>query len=344
MENQNATIFIFNNHPLVVNVQLADTTTPGLTAFFLVIAIFILIANTYNILVITKTPSLRENPSGVLMISLAVGDILIGLTFPLPMIYMRATGQFSPGLCVFQTISISSCCVVSIYTLGWLSFDRYIAITRPLHYDRIVTYKRIYIIITITWFVSWLVWLGPLFGIGSYIYTPDIQHCTIDPISNPIYTLFVILIVFGIVSVIIGFSYFQILKVSLYHAKRIEPVYHDIKPGEEEKKPGFKIPKAIRTLLIIVCAFYFAWTPLCAEWIVRGFAGYIGAPHIVLTIDSALCISNSFWNAIIYTLTNKAFRKSAIKLFGISKYLKEREASKIKTISSTFDGGLTPAG
>ena len=59
--------------------------------------------------------------------------------------------------------------------------------------------------------------------------------------------------------------------------------------------------KALKTLAIIVGAFYFAWLPFVIEHLVKAIKGSLeDVPEWLEVAIFVLAISNSFWNPIIY--------------------------------------------
>ena len=72
--------------------------------------------------------------------------------------------------------------------------------------------------------------------------------------------------------------------------------------------------KAVRTLLIIIGAFYLAWIPFVVEHIVKALRGSLEqVPEWLEITIYVLAASNSFWNPLIYVGTNKKFRAECLK-------------------------------
>ncbi|CAH1777657.1 unnamed protein product [Owenia fusiformis] len=279
-------------------------------------SIVTILANIYIIIVIVKTKSLHT-PAGNMMISLACSDFMVGWSHNVPLWYSDANGVMGHKwfVCQFPSVFVCGCCVTSIYTLGLLSVDKYIAITRPLRYNDFVTIPRSVILIIGVWVFSITIWIPPLFdlpGSGDYYFEEAARVCYFDSTTSPYYTLLVVGGVFGLVSMVIGFCYFKILKISLAQSKKMAETITSDSNGPKISKTN---KKAIRTLLIIVSAFYIAWTPYCTEWVIRGFVGAYFTPDWFLVATSTLAVSNSYFNAFIYTLTNRRFRHSAITIF-----------------------------
>lgn len=73
--------------------------------------------------------------------------------------------------------------------------------------------------------------------------------------------------------------------------------------------------KALRTLIIIIGAFYIAWLPFIIEHITKASQGNL--KHIQEWLEITIymvAVTNSFWNPIIYVITNRTFRVANVKL------------------------------
>ncbi len=98
----------------------------------------------------------------------------------------------------------------------------------------------------------------------------------------------------------------------MQHHMTMEAVVTNDTSGHRQKNI-----KAMRTLAIIVGAFYFAWIPFIVEHLFKAFNGSDGnIPQWAEITMLFTAISNSFWNPIIYMGTNKVFRKVGFQLLG----------------------------
>jgi len=99
--------------------------------------------NLLVIVAVVPSPTLRS-PTHSLIVNLAVADLLLGVTV-LP---LSATRELSgvwllgPSLCSIWTALDVLCCTASILSLCGISVDRYIGVSRPLAYSRILTKRR----------------------------------------------------------------------------------------------------------------------------------------------------------------------------------------------------------
>jgi len=152
------------------------TTTPVVTAdldsvykwtVFQVLKILVIVpvscggalGNSVVILVILRSNKLKRIFPAFLIVNLAVADFLIG-SVVLP-ITTLGNWKFSEWSCFLLTEICISCCFASIFTLSVLSIDRYIGVTQPLRYMRIMTFKTNVLVLILIWILSLLVSFGP---------------------------------------------------------------------------------------------------------------------------------------------------------------------------------------
>lgn len=102
---------------------------------FLLVAI--LCGNILTILAVRFSRRLRSVTSNLFVLSLAVSDILVGLTLPYHLtFYLGYNFGSNKYLCLLRFFFVILACCVSIWNLISIALDRYIAICYPLHYSR----------------------------------------------------------------------------------------------------------------------------------------------------------------------------------------------------------------
>lgn len=97
----------------------------------------ILCGNILTILAVRYSRRLRSVVSNHFVLSLAISDILVGLTLPYHLTFYLFVDQGNSKIyCLLRFFFVIMACCVSIWNLISIALDRYIAICYPLHYSR----------------------------------------------------------------------------------------------------------------------------------------------------------------------------------------------------------------
>lgn len=99
--------------------------------------IAILCGNILTILAVRYSRRLRSVISNLFVLSLAISDIMVGLTLPYHLtFYLGSNLGSSKHWCLLRFFFVIMACCVSIWNLISIALDRYLAICYPLHYSR----------------------------------------------------------------------------------------------------------------------------------------------------------------------------------------------------------------
>jgi G protein-coupled receptor 52 len=284
---------------------------PGYAVIIFLITLFIFLGNIFNLLVLIRTNAMHNNP-GYYMMNLAVTDLGLGIICSLWAVPLSISGryQFQEWSMFLHGFLAQLFCAVSICTLGAVSFDRYLAISRPLRYPSIMTAKVCFIIIIVVWIINLFVMLPPFVGFGTYVYNDNTFGSHFDFIANKglMAYSFSIQIIPGMVIVV--YSYTQIFRITRRHIREINVV---------GPQGGGKLSsnKAMRTLAITVLVFFMCWMPFTGQQIIVAAVSTDGTDNTPRPLDfilTWLAVSNSFMNCIIYSVTNKEYRNGARKI------------------------------
>ena len=105
-----------------------------------------------------------------------------------------------------------------------VSIDRYIGVTQPLTYSRIMTIRRTIYLILIVWAISILTSVVPLFGLTDRgkksADTDDAQTCKVN--KNTFYTIFSSLISFYIPVIILLILYSRVYQEAKKQGEKLE--------------------------------------------------------------------------------------------------------------------------
>ncbi|MBN3321850.1 5HT5A protein, partial [Atractosteus spatula] len=179
----------------------------------LVIATFV-----WNVLVlvtILRVRTFHRVPHN-LVASMAISDVMVAaLVMPLSLVHELNGRQWKLGriLCHVWISFDVLCCTASIWNVTAIALDRYWSITRHLEYT-LKTRKRISnIMILLTWVLSAVISLSPLFGWGE-TYSEEQKECQVS--QEPSYTIFSTFGAFYLPLCVVLFVYWKIYKAAKF--------------------------------------------------------------------------------------------------------------------------------
>ena len=157
-----------------------------------VLSIFLLIGIPWNsvvIIVILKN-RLFVQPAIVLLLNLAVTDLLLCvLVMPFNIVsafadeFLFGSSDYVRCQVCQMGIMLNILLLMSVYNVTLLSLDRFLYVRVPMRYEKIVTTKRVILVLTLCWFVFMLFSLLPLLGIGTIGFSQVISTCAIKASS-----------------------------------------------------------------------------------------------------------------------------------------------------------------
>ncbi|KAJ8042230.1 Adenosine receptor A2a [Holothuria leucospilota] len=274
-----------------------------------------------NFVVILTTFSKRiaRNPSSVFLCSLAVTDMLTGIIALPTTLFARVL--ISPLTCLARTRTLFftpaflfSC--VSVGHLVALTVDRFIAISFPLKYIRIMTMRACKFIILTAWTVGIIIGVIPALGGLQY---PFQWVCgTVNYNAGVVTVHSIILAGFTpvIMSILLLF-YFRIFMVANRHLKEVSmrrKVGMDAaKVQQLESKSRMKVTV---TAVLVVLMYAVCWIPVSVKAIIEVYLEPSEQTQFLYqTATEYLGFSNSFVNPIIYALRNDEYKNTYKRVF-----------------------------
>lgn len=292
------------------------TGFPGLEAAhhwisipFFAIYISVLLGNGTLLYLIKDDHNLHE-PMYYFLAMLAGTDLTVTLTtMPTVMAVLWVNHrEIRHGACFLQAYIIHSLSIVESGVLLAMSYDRFVAICTPLHYNSILTNSRVIAIglgVVLRGFLSLVPPILPLFWF-SYCRSHVLSHAfclhqdvmklaCADITFNLIYPVVLVALTFFLDALIIVFSYVLILKTVM-----------GIASGEERAK-------ALNTCVShISCVLVFYITVIGLTFIHRFGKN---APHVVhITMSYVYFLFPPFMNPIIYSIKTKQIQRSILRL------------------------------
>ncbi|XP_052032450.1 olfactory receptor 51B2-like [Apodemus sylvaticus] len=295
------------------------TGFPGLEAAhhwisipFFAIYISVLLGNGTLLYLIKDDTNLHE-PMYYFLAMLAGTDLTVTLTtMPTVMAVLWVNHrEIRHGACFLQAYIIHSLSIVESGVLLAMSYDRFVAICTPLHYNSILTNSRVIAIglgVVLRGFLSLVPPILPLFWFPycrshvlshAFCLHQDVMKLACADITfNRIYPVVLVALTFFLDALIIFFSYVLILKTVM-----------GIASGEERAK-------ALNTCVShISCVLVFYITVIGLTFIHR-FGKH--APHVVhITMSYVYFLFPPFMNPIIYSIKTKQIQRNVLRLLSV---------------------------
>ena len=183
-----------------------------LTSLFMIImAITTICGNIFVIHAVFSNRALRIVPN-FFIVSLAVADLLVAvLVMPFHIsINIVESWMFGEIMCHIWLTCDVLLCTASILNLCIIALDRYWAIHDPIEYAQKRTIKRVLIMIAMSWALSAIISIPPVFGWGESdnLYNAEQKSCTLS--SDKGYVLYSACGSFYIPLIVMSFVYINI--------------------------------------------------------------------------------------------------------------------------------------
>ena len=269
-------------------------------------AVVIITGNGTVIWLITLRRRLRKTENWFVL-SLAVVDFCIGF-FMIPT-FLVCTFLVDGCLWQVQVLFYELLLFVSVGNLFAMTLDRYIAITRPLMYPRIMKTPRVQIFISVAWFTPAVISLLPLmwrFGGIAEEHGKD---------AEKVYRAFVIVVFVFLPLVVLSTVYLRIRllvrKLSRQDAvRRIQLSFNSSLPANTrgQRSPTTRVLGAVITIFAC-CWVLSSYRSICT------FFNLCTVSPLVEKISRLLLFWNSAANPFVYALLKKDIRREMINLF-----------------------------
>ena len=256
-----------------------------------------------------------HSPTNVLILSLALVDLLVGVTV-MPFSATRTVhGCWFYGVTFCQLHSSFELflTILSIFHLICIAVDRHEAICNPLHYSRKITMSVAMMMVCVSWALAAAYSYGVLYSKANEAGLEDLMAsiaclggCFVY--SNPLWRILGSAICIFFPCTVMVCIYTKIFVVAKQHVRKIgdkNKCLNDRSKGGFVKKSECK---AAKTLSIVLGAFIFCWIPLFTVSIIDPLTGY-STPPLLSEVLIWLAYFNSACNPIIYALFYPSFKK-----------------------------------
>ncbi|XP_043960294.1 5-hydroxytryptamine (serotonin) receptor 5A, genome duplicate b isoform X2 [Gambusia affinis] len=271
-----------------------------------------------------------------LVASMAISDVMVAaLVMPLSLVHELNGRLWKLGRVLCQVwISFDVlCCTASIWNVTAIALDRYWSITRHLEYTLKTRKKISNVMIALTWLLSSIISLSPLFGWGE-TYSEGMK-CQVS--QEPSYTIFSTFGAFYLPLCVVLFVYWKIYKAAKFRigSRKTNTITPMAEVKEEAQQPQMvftvrhatvtfqtdgdtwreqKEKKAALMVGILIGVFVLCWIPFFITELIVPLCS-CDIPPIWKSIFLWLGYSNSFFNPLIYTAFNKNYNNALRNLF-----------------------------
>ena len=333
----NQTNEMLSNSDWMKYFEFRDQLFSALKILLILISILIIMENTLVLLATWRDRSLHQ-PNKYFVACLAVADLLVGIFIGPAMVYVlsldkKSLRDISIHFCRFMVWIDNLAIAASVLTLVFISFDRYLKISKPLQYRSRMTTSKSFKIIFIIWFIST--------ALATYSATPDSGangilinsqfnvNCRADNNSSSkqvAANIFLSVILFLLVTVTLT-MYVRIFVVVHKRQKMLRNgELGETSTGQSQRSVSRQDLKSVRMLLIVAWAFCLCWLPYAIWYLLTEYypnfidsnSRSLSYRYRMITFDSLvrlLALSNSLCNPIIYACLDQTYRKAFKRLF-----------------------------
>ena len=303
----------------------------------ILISILIIKGNILVLLATWRERSLHQ-PNKYFIACLAVADFLVGIFIGPVRVYTlsglddESRRDTSIHLCRFLVWIDTLVVTASVYTLMFISFDRYLKISKPLQYRSKMTTSKSLKIIFIIWLIS--------AAFATYAATPHsgstgflaggVSLC-LDYDSGTTskrkgYKTFMCVSVIFLPAIVILIMYVFIFVV----AHKRQKMLRNGELGEtctvQNQRSALRQDlKIVRMLLVVVGVFFFCWFPYSITTFLHYYNNLLEYDYkdlnnlrsifIHLVVAALLPLTNSLCNPIIYACLDQTYREAFKHLF-----------------------------
>nr|XP_034974676.1 D(4) dopamine receptor-like [Zootoca vivipara] len=293
------------------------------TSLICALGLLALVGNGTIITVIASSVSGWSHSTRLVLLSLAAADTALAvLVVPLNLYRSLVVGPVAEegeaSSC--RAVAFINCCIfgASLYSLAGVSLERYVAIFYPLHYRRLLSHKRVVLLITAAWLLPALL-LVPLAvpGPGAMLqvrFSASALLCEPDYGSNTTYSLFIAGTIFCPAAGTITFANLCLWLAARSQCRRGKG--GRALPGKEaglKMRCVLQLDAAARILLPVVIAFYVCWVP-CIVTMLYNAVTHERVHGWIEMVALWLPIGSGFLNCFVYFWTNRSFRHKFQKI------------------------------
>ncbi|XP_022785496.1 histamine H1 receptor-like [Stylophora pistillata] len=292
---------------------------------YLVISLVAFVGNLSVCYAILADRKLRDNPTKLLLLSLAISDLLtvtIVVPFDIESLLLHGLWKHGEAFCIswltVYLITVSS----SILTLLAISVDRYNTLRDPLARFRrshFMTKKRAVTISLLIWIYCILWSLLPTIGWRDGTIEPILKGACVIPYTK-VYHMLSSLLNFILPLLVTCLFYILIYRIARNHGTKGNNGASSPSTKQttkEGRKIYLKNIKAAKTTSMFVLAIFFCWQPYAYFSMVVTLGALNPISYEVFLVLLMLGYLNSALNPFLFTFQNKHFKAVLLKPFSL---------------------------
>lgn len=311
--------------------QVNWATLISLTVTYTIFLVIGVLGNLATCVVILSNEYLR-NATNVYLTNLAIADILtliVGMPFELYQIWVQYPWTLGDFACDAKVVVTEAIICASILTIVAFSFERYLAICRPLSPLSRSTMGKAKKIILLIWIISFLsAFPWALFTkVNRLVYTDGTEleqsaWCSIpfnEESHGSLYMMMGSTMIYFFAPMVIVTLLYSKIGLTLYRNKmqRCAGSCGGEEGCEAERHYLQGRKTVIRMLVVVVFAFFFCWTPFHSQRLMFVLVTLYGewtptltsVQHLLFTFSGVFFYFNSALNPILYSVMSKRFRR-----------------------------------
>ena len=205
-----------------------------------------------------------------------------------------------PYLCDLVTTICLTACVVSLFSIGGISFNRYIVICDVEKLKFLLTRKNIILTCVFFWIMGFILSLPALVGWTENIYDHKLLECFWNRLHSLSFTIFFSAGIVFTPVVIISFSFINIYRY--VRASRLRTTHERTKTHRHTQRSVH----LATALFIIFSVFVICWAPYSLLIVIDI---HDKLPHEVYLFSLLLAHMHSSLNWLVYAITHAHFRR-----------------------------------
>ena len=300
---------------------------------YVVLTIFIVLMNTFVILLFVFNKNLRK-PNNFLLISLSVSDLLFGLV-GLPLVLVCSTMPICVS-CIFSFSFIVFTSISTVLHILVISYERFLKIVFPFRMQQIGRPSFELKLVAFLWFISvsvpliQFIWLPPKDSSCDEELTSD------EAKYERIYTSLIMGIFVGLPLLLLIYADVSVFFVVRRQLEEIDKTSVGLRDSQRRLQKETRVMALFAFMMIY---FVIAWSVYYASTIVHSFLGEeeLFPDWLVRTTEVLRC-STPLVNPILYILLKHDFRR--VVFHGISrignKYLGTRGESSGQSSGNSY--------